>query len=178
MSKTDREKVEPYLKDMRFAFGESGLYTTLPGFELATFAALIYRETHFGWAPGYTPKGTSRGTGDGGHGRGLCQIDDRTWGDWIKHNDWGDPLTNMRKGLSVLRDTKGYLRSLVSMPGVDKSTFLRCVLAAYNCGPSNARKGLIHHGDPDHFTAHGNYSAWILAKAGDLVIQMPELLTC
>ena len=177
-SKSDREKVEPYLIALRLAFRESGLECSLPGFELSIFAALVYRESHFGWAPGYTPKGDPRGTGDGGHGRGLCQIDDRTWSDWIKHNDWGDPLTNMRKACSILRDTRGYLKTLVSMPGVDKPTFLRSVLAAYNCGPSGARKGLIHDGDPDKWTAGGDYSKWIIAKAGDLVIQMPELLTC
>lgn len=174
---TDREKITPYLPQIFIAYKESGLQKLKP-LDVSVFTAIGYQETHFGWAPGYSPKGDPRGTGDGGHGRGLYQIDDRTWKDWIAKNDWGDPLTNMRKACSILRDNMGYLRSLVSMPGVDDLTFTRCVLAAYNAGPSNARKGLIHHGDPDKFTAHSRYSAYVLAKAADLRVQMPELAVC
>src|SRR3954451_6420616 len=42
--------------------------------------------------------------GDGGHGRGLMQIDDRSWGSWLSsHNGGMDPASNIMKGAEILR---------------------------------------------------------------------------
>jgi hypothetical protein len=165
---TDREKLDPYLATVIRAADEAGVHRSI-------LAAIGFRESHFTWAPGYTPKGNPRGKGDAGHGHGIWQIDDRTWGDWLKKNDWGDPLVNARKACSILRDNYGYLKLLAAMPAVPPATFERIVIAAYNAGPSRARKGFTIHGNPDHFTAGGDYSIWVVRKAADLRVQIPEL---
>src|SRR4051812_46990770 len=42
--------------------------------------------------------------GDGGHGRGLMQIDDRSWGPWLNSHQGGmDPASNIMKGAEILR---------------------------------------------------------------------------
>lgn len=162
----------PYLADIKLACSETGE-------DPVRFAALILRES--GAGEFLTPKGPG-GTGDGGHGHGLCQIDDRTWGPWLRANDWQKPLVSFRQGCLILRNDRSYLKSLVSMPGVAGEMFERTVYAAYNCGPTSARRGLSLHNDPDYFTWHpktatkGDYSEWIWNKAVAVRARYPELV--
>lgn len=148
----------------------------LYGIRRSWLAGLVIRESGATWAGPYTPKGNPRGTGDRGHGHGLCQIDNRTWGEWLRTHDWGDPLTNLKGACWILLQTKGYLRSIFSMPGVPPLMFWRTVLAAYNAGPSKARIALVAGGNPDTYTAHGNYSQGVLDGAAELEPAFPELI--
>jgi len=58
-----------------------------------------------------------------GWGRGLMQIDFGSEADWLFANDWRDPATNIRKGISILQQkmrelsSTGYLSSSVSGDG-------------------------------------------------------------
>jgi hypothetical protein len=175
--KTDREKLAPFLADILTASREAGE-------DPATLAALVMRESGATWAPGYAPKGDPKGYGDKGHGHGLVQIDDRWHGEWLRKSDWWVPLVILRKACAELRSNRSLLKLYHSAPPSNHPDFNRVVLAGYNCGLGRARKGWLTFGDPDHFTAgsrhsagKGDYSAWVLAKAEDLKVTIPELRT-
>lgn len=123
-------------------------------------AAICERESKGGAA--LMPIGPT-GTGDGGHGRGLMQIDDRTWGEWLSTHFWQSPIVNITKGAEILATNllilKGY------MPGA---------ICAYNAGPSAARRALIGTQDVperdkiaklDAVTAGHNYVSAVLILA-------------
>lgn len=96
------------------------------------------------------------GTGDLGHGRGLMQIDDRSWASWLKGAEWRDALTNIRKGAEILATE---LDRFASFPDGR-----RAGIASYNCGASNVRKAVAAGKDVDAFTSGGNYSADVLRR--------------
>lgn len=126
--------------------------------------ALGDQETKWATGAGYSPKGDPRGTGDAGHGHGIMQIDDRTWADWLATHDWGDPLTNIRKGVDILKTNLSYFAA----KGLSGSMQLQAALAAYNHGPGNVWKN-IQAGLPiDTGTARGNYSTSVLAILANL----------
>lgn len=92
--------------------------------------------------------------GDGGHGRGLMQIDDRSWGPWLaSHNGGMDPASNIMKGAEILR------ANLDTFKGNTKAA-----LAAYNAGPGNVQKALRNGRDPDSVTTGHNYGSDVLKR--------------
>jgi peptidoglycan hydrolase-like protein with peptidoglycan-binding domain len=92
--------------------------------------------------------------GDGGHGRGLMQIDDRSWGSWLaSHHGGMDPASNIMKGAEILRS------SINSFHGN-----VRYGVAAYNCGAGNVENAIRNGYSCDHYTANGNYSADVLHR--------------
>lgn len=106
-------------------FDEAGKYFMLDPFLLAAICA---RES--GGGVYLVPRGPE-GTGDGGHGRGLMQIDDRYHGEFIARKlpdgrfAWQDARENIRYGAGLLRQ---YLDQLDGdMPAA---------IAAYNAGPT------------------------------------------
>lgn len=108
-------------------------------------AAVMDRESNGGNA--LAPKGPA-GTGDYGHGRGLMQIDDRTWTDFTSGDGWKDPEANIRFGAELLADNW------------DRALGPPQALAAYNAGPR-----ALAAENPDRFTTKGNYSSDVLARA-------------
>lgn len=102
-------------------------------------ARVIDLESQFGEA--LTPRGPG-GTGDHGHGRGLAQVDDRTWGEWLNEYDWQDPATNIDKGAQIL---SANLRMF--------SGNVKNALAAYNAGPSKVMHALSQGVDPATVTS-------------------------
>lgn len=81
------------------------------GLEQAILAAIMERESLGGEA--LTPP-TRLGTGDGGHGRGLFQIDDRSHPAFCADIEkWGNALENAMMGASIfawgLKKTNGHL---------------------------------------------------------------------
>jgi hypothetical protein len=69
------------------------------------------------WGDALSPPGPG-GTGDGGHGRGLMQVDDRSNADWLAANDWRDPRTNVRRGLEILQAKMSFLAGRSNVPGL------------------------------------------------------------
>jgi len=106
----------------------------------ALLAAVIAHESGFGLY--LSPRGP-RGKGDGGHGHGLSQIDDRTWGAWLATHDWGDPAVNLDKGAEILA------ASLRAFPGKPTAG-----IAAYNAGPKNVQRALEAGKPPGSVTTH------------------------
>lgn len=90
--------------------------------------------------------------GDGGHGRGLMQIDDRSHGRFLAAHDGGlDPASNIDYGSSILAANLRNPR-FAGHPAA--------AIAAYNCGPGNVVD--VRH--PDARTAGGDYSSDVLAR--------------
>lgn len=139
-------------------------------------AALGYRETHWGYAPGYVPKGNPRGTGDFGKrsstatglppdglgwGRGLMQIDYATWKDWLNSNPWWDPYTNIKKGAEIYKTNLAYFQA----KGLTGNALIAAALAAYNAGPQRVYAAITAGRPPDSVTTGTNYSSSVIASA-------------
>lgn len=118
-----------------------------------------------------TPKGPG-GTGDGGHGRGLCQVDDRSHPFTSCTDDagrflWADPWLNVSYACRLLR-------RLLDTFHNDSAA----ALAAYNAGAGRVQRALATLPKDatqrarlavlDPLTAHGNYPSAVLAKRDEL----------
>jgi soluble lytic murein transglycosylase-like protein len=96
------------------------------------------------------------GVGDRGHGRGLMQIDDRTWVKWLRDHRWQDALTNIRFGAEILRGEMD--RFAQTGHGIE------CAVAAYNCGPARVRQALAEKRGCDFYTHGQDYAADVLRR--------------
>ncbi len=92
--------------------------------------------------------------GDGGHGRGLMQIDDRWHGEFLEANSEGlDPATNIDYGTKLLRNLTREFEGNLS-----------AAIAAYNQGSGNVWRRLRAGEDVDRGTTGGDYSADVLRR--------------
>lgn len=149
------------------------------GVSVAVLFGLGSRES--GWGSGLRPVGPS-GTGDfagrssvtkfrvgklppdgGGFGRGLLQIDYDAH-EFARSGPWHDASANVAYGASVLLDCKRFVAA--KLPGLRPDQALRAALAAYNCGPRNVARAVKDGRSLDYYTAHRNYSADTLERAG------------
>lgn len=127
--------------------------------------------------------------GDGGHGRGVFQIDDRAHGPWLAQN----PGPN---GLPPIPAAAAYAASILASGlaaakrlKLKGDNAIKFAAAAYNAGEGGATRALTAHGDADRGTAHGNYGddvltrlhlirAWVDgASAPEPALQLPLLLS-
>lgn len=137
--------------------------------------------------------------GDSGHGHGLMQIDDRSWGLWLASHLWTDPYTNVTKGVLILKGKLSFFtgRSVVlgytdgTTVTIDKSAaklgvspgkypdprplsgdaLWKAAIAAYNTGEGNVLMAIAAGKSPDTTTAGGDYSGDVLSRANDLAAQ-------
>ncbi len=121
-------------------------------------AGLMHRES----AGGLTlhPPGPE-GTGDGGHGRGLCQIDDRYYPIFTGNDEWKDPRLNITFAKGILEDNYHYFLRLTQDPP-DFSKVMMMALSAYNAGIGGVKRGLKLGRGSDHFTTGGNYGSEVM----------------
>jgi len=144
--------------------------------------AIMERESQSGAA--LSPAGPG-GTGDAGHGRGLMQIDDRSFGPdetgkgsgdgWLGRNNWRDPYVNIKKGVQILKGKLSYIRGRV--PGLPEQALLAAAVAAYNAGEGTVVKALQAGQSPDSHTANGNYGSDVTARAAALEASFVSKLT-
>jgi beta-lactamase superfamily II metal-dependent hydrolase/soluble lytic murein transglycosylase-like protein len=99
--------------------------------------------------------------GDGGHGRGIMQIDDRSFPDFARSGRAMDPRQNILKGAEVLNGKRLFL----SRSGVSGQLLTRASVAAYNHGEGNILRNIRNGRDVDSGTAHNDYSEDVLARA-------------
>ena len=103
--------------------------------------------------------------GDGGHGRGLFQIDDRFHGDWLaKHGARGAGTTPRMKDAAEF--AAAMLASNVSyaqQKGVGAEQQVRFAASAYNAGCGGAYSG-FQSGDCDQRTTGGDYGSDVLER--------------
>lgn len=102
--------------------------------------------------------------GDGGHGRGYFQIDDRSHAAFLRRHGV------LAGGVPPAREAAAYAAQLVldngafgRQHGVKALDLLKFSLSAYNTGAGNAIKG-YRAGDSDRTTAHGNYGRDVLDR--------------
>jgi hypothetical protein len=116
--------------------------------------------------------------GDGGHGRGWLQIDDRFVATWLsrhagcRNGTWRPKFASALPGGRVPTLTHSTLQAIEILHGnvafaasrkVPPGERMRFAIAAYNAGAGNAIHALSA-GDVDAKTAHSDYSADVLAR--------------
>ena len=128
-------------------------------------AAIMSRESRCGLAlVPKKPGGNPAGTGDGGHGRGLMQIDDRAHPDFISTGKWKDPKENILYAMVVLNESYNYLKKKTDLTGNDLRA---AAIAGYNCGAGNVLKSLKEGNSWDARTAGGDYSADVMNRSAE-----------
>jgi|GEM_PF-1026914 len=107
--------------------------------------------------------------GDGGHGRGIMQIDDRSFPEFANSGRWKDPKQNILMGAKVLTGKQRFL----SQKGVGANVLRRASVAAYNSGEGKVFRAIQQGLSVDAFTAHRNYSADVLERAAVFAELLP-----
>ena len=144
-----------------------GLRTEHPG-HAAAFKAAVADSKHVDYA--LIRAIVSRETnmhnvvGDGGHGRGYFQIDDRSHGVWLRSVGAGSgtPPVSAAARYAVDLMEANILQAIAA--GVPMGERLRVAVAGYNCGVGGALAAW-GCGDIDARTAGGDYSADVLERA-------------
>jgi hypothetical protein len=116
--------------------------------------------------------------GDGGHGRGWLQIDDRFFAAWLDRHagcangTWRPRFASALPGGRVPTLTHSTLQAIeilrsnvafAASRNVAAGERMRFAVAAYNSGAGNAIHGL-GAGDVDAHTAHGDYSSDVFER--------------
>lgn len=148
----------PIFRDvgLMYEFDESVHNIMTPNFGVFWFTYLLMgicsRESHFGLLL------DKNLTGDGGHGRGLMQIDDRSHTEWLAKHNWKDPATNIEYGSDVWMENFNYFIDHFDLVG-DNAALVWAATAAYNCGAGNVKKSLQAGQSVDARTTGKDYSA-------------------
>ncbi|MEL6613965.1 MAG: transglycosylase SLT domain-containing protein [Bacteroidota bacterium] len=117
------------------------------GVPFSILAAVASRETNMGQTV------TADWTGDGGHGRGLMQIDDRWHTAFVDSTANNDHAANIDYAAGLLATEHRHFGEWAP------------ALAAYNAGRSRVSTAIGAGQSPDVPTTGGNYSADVLARA-------------
>ena len=175
--KAARKGWDPYAAAFKVAKEEGWLpafrdAATAHGFTPELLMGIGYVET------GLNPK-YLREPGDHGHGFGLMQMDNRSYGPWIATGAWKVPKACIEKAAQILADkvreiqaARGKVRAVYAHEVAYKFTgapiagaaLIRVAVADYNCG----LWGYYHYSkghDPDRGTTGGHYSQKVLAHA-------------
>lgn len=106
------------------------------------------------WSKGLTPSLSPTGTGDGGHGRGPWQLDDRPPAGntaFIESASYADPDAQAEQAVA------GHIMPAINQFGLDN---LDAVFATYNAGPGAVKKAIAAGNPPGSVTTgttHGTY---------------------
>lgn len=131
------------------------------GLRSEVVAGIVMRESGGGLSK-WLDKPGPEGRGDGGHGHGLMQIDDRFFKDFCAGEHWKDPAGNIGFGAALLSSKRA---SLMNWLILSKDAAERPAIAAYNCGEGNVRKAIDAGADVDLYTTGHDYSRAVLAYA-------------
>ena len=120
------------------------------------------RESHFGLLL------DKNGKGDGGHGHGIMQIDDRSHAAYIAKGTWKDPASNIEYGADVWMDNFNFFCDHFDLVE-DNAQLVWASTAAYNCGAGNVKKSLLAGVGIDQRTTGHDYSADVRVRTKFLV---------
>ena len=158
----DLLRLAPYLGE----FAEACL---LEGQDTALLCAIALRETWAGWAPGYVPAGDPCGRGDGGHGFGLFQIDDRgPYQHWPREFPQASAHLQARWACQVLSDARRELAGWRTHPAIEEA-----ILCAYNAGSPRVGRMLGQGLDPNAVTTGRDYGHDVLLRRDRLRFMYP-----
>jgi Transglycosylase SLT domain len=123
----------------------------------------------FGIGSRETAWGTSRfldepgpgGRGDGGHGRGLMQIDDRWHKPFIASGMWADAFANIEYATGLLASNFKYFRKR----GLVDDALIAASIAAYNAGAGSVGRAVRKGDDPDSVTTGRDYAADVARRS-------------
>ena len=106
------------------------------------------------------------GRGDGGHGHGIMQIDDRSHAGFCSSGQWHDLAASLEYiHKNVIVPAFNYLGDHFELFGEDYTALFRGAIAAYNCGPGNVQKAMEAGQDVDARTTGKDYSADVIERA-------------
>lgn len=143
----------------------------------ALVCAIGLRETHLGRVPGYVVAPglpLYMGRGDGGHGRGLFQVDDRgPWRHLIPPDgvDW-PPYEQAQACCTVLAGARVELADFRG--ALTPWAWDQAVAARYNAALENVRWAVRMGRDPDQVTTGRNYGRDVLALRDGLRQSFPS----
>jgi hypothetical protein len=138
-------------------------------------AACGLRESLYGWARGYEPKGDPAGTGDRGYALGFWQIDRRWHREFWNRADRGEPIVQARYACSILRDHRAWFVRNPSFRSDNREKLEHAVWASYNAGPAKVARAVLMGQTPDAPTTGGDYGADVIGRAADLRAVSPHL---
>ena len=131
------------------------------------FALLEASASHAGLPLAYVLAIGSRETnltnelGDGGHGHGVLQIDDRSFPVLCKRSFRAQPDLFIEQGCALLASNLRWARH--HWPNYSEAYRLRIAADEYNCGPGNEVKA-VADGHADERTAHADYGADVMCR--------------
>jgi hypothetical protein len=104
--------------------------------------------------------------GDGGHGRGAFQIDDRFHRDWLRQHGAASAgrVPAVADGAAYAAELLAANYAFGRSKGLRGKRLLRFAVAAYNAGAGGAWKAVQKSGDPDAGTTGGDYGADVLRR--------------
>jgi peptidoglycan hydrolase-like protein with peptidoglycan-binding domain len=118
--------------------------------------------------------GMSDVVADGGHGRGLLQIDDRAHPAWLAEHGAGAPGTT-----PPVADAASFAAALLvenrefgRRHGVKQADRLKFAVSAYNAGPQGALNGYVE-GDSDARTTGRDYARDVLERRAAIHAGLP-----
>lgn len=152
-------------------------------FDPFDMAAVGLRETACGWGSNYSPHGSPFGRGDGGHGYGIYQIDDRWHADLIAEIEHiravhGDELALARMhevALQILVQGRDHLASPERTHPLTGDALRSATFAAYNAGAGRVAEAAKEGANWDELTTGGDYGQWVCDRSAQLRQAAPEL---
>ena len=172
------EHIRPYVPVLLDAMG--------PASELISlwdWAGCGCVETGWSYGSDYHPKGDPFGYGDGGHGFGLWQLDDRSESDRIaavmtvlRRGDHAGALRQLAlQNLAVALEKRAYHVSSRRPQPLAGEVLRKATWSAYNAGQVRTYQLAVAGLDSDAVTAHGCYGALVIAYSDEIRRLAPDL---
>jgi hypothetical protein len=99
------------------------------------------------------------------HGHGLCQIDDRSFPEFCRGEEWKNAASNIEMGARVIARKRAFLAGRTLGFRFTTDDLEKATIAAYNAGEGRVLRTIMEGCDPDVCTTHCDYAAAVLRHA-------------